>query len=266
MKTILIILLLGFPFTCFAQVVVGAAVVLGPTFNPAKGRSAGGIGGMMGYTQGEGEGGAVFEGKEFYDQKQDVYGHSLGRLEISGGPQGEGLNLGLTFENRVGETLLGNNKGSFLHIGYEIPNLLINVNTNDQRTDYIEWQPMMSVGGQLPIASCRILALIRGGGSLGNLGDGGARWAYGSGAYLNCPKLDLIGEITRIKTKSGDHDLANADLSYSLDSGYTLNLRGEAIEAEPVDGFKLLAANPTLDKDPQDGVEKRVLLTVGTVW
>lgn len=221
------------------------------------------IGGLKGTTQGEREGAFVIEGTKHHDQKQllvlsskpFVYGTEHGRLELGSG-------IGLTGAGFAGAGYLtpASNGSSGVFVGLEPVNLQVTLNSNDEREDFIEWSPMASVGLHLDTDVCRATALARGGLSLGSLGDGGLRVAKGMGAYLACEHGQLAGEMTRIKTDTGDVDLATIDLSVIAIPRFAIGMRGESIvtRKDKVDFIDAASGGTANDRS-----ERRVLLTAG---
>ncbi len=78
------------------------------------------------------------------------------------------------------------------------------------REPNIEWSPMASAGVQLFSDTCKATLLIRGGASIGTLGDGGVRPAYGAGVTAVCKDLlQFSADVMRIPTKTVDVDMAS---------------------------------------------------------
>lgn len=78
------------------------------------------------------------------------------------------------------------------------------------REPFIEWSPMASVGIQVLGDTCKAMFALRGGVSLGTLGDGGLRTAYGAGVVGVCEDvLQFSADVMRISTKSSDVDMAS---------------------------------------------------------
>ena len=78
------------------------------------------------------------------------------------------------------------------------------------REPYIEWSPMAAVGFQVLGDTCKAMFAIRGGASIGTLGDGGVRPAYGAGVSAVCKHiLSFSADVMRIPTKTVDVDMAS---------------------------------------------------------
>lgn len=191
-----------------------------------------GIGALVGESGGTSEYAVVIEGNNHFKQRRGIYdvrqyGHGQSRVEIGNG-------LGLSFAATSGVTLYGlDRKGGFSpHFGIEPASGRIVMNTRADREDYYEWLPMASVGPQFGWKACRMLPLARAGMAAGNLGRDNLKpafnAAYGVGAYLNCSKLDIAAEVTRVNRSVSDIDLGLIDVSYSFKpEGLKLGLRAE---------------------------------------
>lgn len=214
----------------------------------------GGIGLLAGKSDGKNEmaGALEFGGA---GQTSAAYGQGALRLEGGSGWGISGYGFG-------GATLTGLERGepAALLFGLEPLNLAFTANSNDKREDFIEWLPMVSLGGQLAADSCRILALARAGGALGTLGKNGAGYAYGGGAYVNCRDFFLTTELTRIDRKGQATDMAAVDTMIPIKAhrNVFLGLRGEVLDTREADGSDRFGSLP----NDGDRVEGRVMLTL----
>ena len=91
-------------------------------------------------------------------------------------------------------------------------------------SNYFEWTPMAAVGLDIDFLelsdddTCRGILLARGGASIGTLGDGGARPAYGAGFHINCADAVNFGaDLLRIEDANFDVDLARVEIQVGLD-------------------------------------------------
>jgi hypothetical protein len=230
-------------------------------------RGTGSIGGMVGESAGSGEGGFVLEAQSQGDQRPGGtfgitrYGHDYLRLEIGGRSEG-GVGLGIAGGGMSGSQLVGvrGDQNVMLHIGAEPFNLQFNAHSSDAREDFIEWMPMGSAGVQVAADTCRAIALLRGGAAIGTLGNGGARGAWGGGAYLTCPAVQVAGEITRIESDNKPVDVAAVNARLNLAShNLSLGVLAEAITTRR-DG-----TSPAIFSTPGEGdnSERRLFLMVG---
>jgi hypothetical protein len=194
-------------------------------------RSSGGIGGMLN-GQDSIDGGAltldidVYGSQRRFDGPWSVYGHHNTRLEIgtgfgvtSRGLMGHALSIDAPAKERVG-----------LQVGIEGINYLYSANIDDDRVDFFEWMPAISVGIRVqPFKLCRVLLLTRAGVSIGTLADGGVRPMYGVGGYATCRVLDLAGTMTRVATSTQSVDLVDASLTMKVFGHYGIGLQFESI-------------------------------------
>jgi hypothetical protein len=220
-----------------------------------------GIGGLVGSDEGHGQGEGVLEIGGMAQQK-GTYGHGQFRIEAGNG-------FGIAAVGKGGYQLVGLDPGetASLHVGVEPFSLNFSANTNKTREDYIEWLPMGSAGLQLAADSYRILGLVRGGGAVGTLGNGGGGGAYGFGAYLDGPRFDFAADLTRIVRNGKNVDLGSVDAAVPLTSGrgtgahLFLGLHGEVIDTRGDDKASMFSTANTGDK-----VEQRGLLTLRGVY
>lgn len=186
------------------------------------------------------------------------YGQGTLRLEA-------GTGLGVALRGKSGTTLIGAGNGVTVapHVGLELLSMNFSVNTNDNREDFIEWSPMAALGVQGNIGNlCKVVANARAGGSIGTLGKGGARAAYGAGVDSHCLKMfNLSANATRIATGTGPVDLQSADFRVMFPgTRANIGVSAEAIttRAESSKSHLFQAAKE------EDKKEKRVFLHAGT--
>jgi hypothetical protein len=145
-----------------------------------------------------------------------------------------GNTFGINLSDSVGWNFFGD---SPFILSTELLNFQINwaVQAAAEQRNYFEWTPMAAAGFQVQTDQCRVVAVIRGGGSVGTLGDGGARPAYGVGGYVDCEsKLALGAELLRIEDASNDIDLARVEISVPIGAVgdeliHAINARYEAL-------------------------------------
>lgn len=187
--------------------------------------------------------------------KDAEYGHGHLRLEAGSG-------FGVNGDLVAGRALLNLKARPIgLHFGVEPANLHLSLNNDNDRTDYIEWQPSVSLGVQAESGTCHALAAVRGGASVGTLGDNGIRKSYGVGANLVCKGVKAAGEWTQIKSDTDHANIASFDFK-RVKQGEYLNsywgVRGEMINTRND------RALPDSTTGTQDKNEYRVLVTAGT--
>jgi len=219
--------------------------------------STNGAGALSGKTQGKDEGAFIIQSSLFGEQSEDknFYGHNIFRLEIGSGFGITGAGMG-----GVGLFKVEPNSVNSL-VAIEPLNLIFSANTNNNREDYIEWMPMGAAGIQAAPNVCRIAVLGRAGAALGTLGDGGARTAYGAGAYLSCPKVHAAGEVTRIRTASGPVDLGSLTAAARV-GNVDLGLRVESITTRDKESDATMISEP----EDNDKSEIRTMATAGLVF
>jgi hypothetical protein len=189
----------------------------------------------------------ALEGQNHFKQRRGrygfrQYGHAETRAEL--GRQGIGLRLsatpGITW---IGLPPAGGSLAA--HVGFEPLGGRIALHSHDAAADYYEWLPTMSIGPQIGLPrGCRLLPHARAGGGVGNLGQAG--WsptlhaAYGAGAYLNCPRLDVAAELTRLEGGTrGGINLAVVDAAYEVRASGSIKI-GVRAESELAERRALL--------------------------
>jgi hypothetical protein len=195
-------------------------------------------------------------------EKLPYYGQGHVRLEL-------GTGVGINGDVRLGRELidvskpglLGFRAGSSrfaLHAGLE-GSMHFNANTDDDRSEYGEVMPMLSLGLQATQGSCHALAAARAGGALGTLGANGLRPAYGAEGSIVCKGVKAAGEWTRISSDGDSANIGSLDFK-KVRIGNTRNsfwgVRGEMINT------RTERALP--DAGAQDRNEYRILFTAGT--
>jgi len=243
-----------------------STLVLAFSFNVYAKGGVGGVGAFYGKSNNATEGGLVLKaavhGKSPGDslvENPNGYGYSEMRLEI-------GTGFGIAGNWMSGTKLSGLKRGETgvaPLLGLEIFNVRLSANTDDDREDFIEWMPMMAAGLNAATNGCALSLVARGGAALGTLGDGGVRSAAGVGTYLNCKKVDLSADFTRIWTKGQPVDLARAELVFpALGDNMYVGISAEAISTRQSKSVDLLNWLP----ETNDKVEKRAFLVVGGTY
>jgi hypothetical protein len=157
------------------------------------------------------------------------YGFAESRLEL-------GSSTGVNLAAVSGITLFGLGDGQWFspHMGIEPFSSRLTWNTSHDRESFYEWLPMVSIGPQFAASTCRILPLVKGGASVGNLGYSGLlprfNWAYGTGAHLNCSRFNLGAELIRSDVNPSPIDSGTLDVSYQPSfTDLRFGFRGEAL-------------------------------------
>lgn len=220
------------------------------------------VGLMVGESGGEKEIAGVVSGAEINlpgtrvtvgGRQANEYAHANLRLELGTGFGAAGdLNMSqdsLALRSKSGIVRV--------HAGIEPINLHFSANTNKNRTDYFEWQPMAALGLQLGSESCSIMAVARAGAAIGTLGENGVRAAYGGGALSSCGGFRAAGEVTRIRSDRQPADIGSIDLAFGRK--IAVGLRGEAVVVSSDE--KALAES--LGEKGRGTEEVRGLVTVG---
>ncbi len=232
------------------------SVLLGHSVLAAQSKPVG-VGGLLGELTGDGplarDFAAIIDGNNHFRQRMTVfgvrqYGFGHSRLEI-------GTGIGVHLEATSGITLVGleGDAKIFPHIGMEPMSGRINWSTRDQRIDYYEWLPMMSVGIQGQVKGCRILPLVRAGGGVGTLNRGESslvrspQRAYGLGAHFNCSRFDFALESTHLGSGVDRTQFATMDLALQLRPDWQFGVRAERLNVESLSG---------------ESAEKRVIFTI----
>jgi hypothetical protein len=222
-----------------------------------------GIGTLYQKADGQTDYAVVVEDDHHFRQKGKVlgvtrYGFAQSRLEI-------GSSTGVNLAAVSGITVFGLDERQRFspHVGIEPFSSRLSWNTSDKRESFYEWLPMVSIGPQFATGSCRILPLVKGGASVGNLGYSGIRprfaRAYGTGAHMNCSQFDLGAELIRSDANPSPIDSGTLDVSYQ--PGFTdlrVGFRGEAI-IHRSDRSSLFSDAPSALRQ-----ERRVLFVIRT--
>ena len=199
-----------------------------------------GIGALMGQSTHDGvvEPGSndytlVLDGHNQFQQRMTQwgirqYGFSQSRLEV-------GTNLGVTLDATSGVALYGledGQKGIAPFLGLEAFSGHIALNTRQDRIDFYEWLPTVSTGVQIGWGACRLLPLVKGGGAVGTVTQGGF-WpvfglSAGAGTHLNCGKWNFGGSLAGVRAQGQYAQIGAVDFEFAIpQSKIQLDLRSE---------------------------------------
>jgi hypothetical protein len=141
------------------------------------------------------------------------YGFGSGHLQI-------GNTSGISVINQSGYNVLPGD--GFFVLGLEPLNVVFQ-ETFDLRNgfprDFLTWMPMVAVGPQIPMGSCRVAVVARGGFFLSDLSptagerqfNAGA--VYGLGGYLNCDEvIDIAAAIARVHFDDRPVDVIQSEI------------------------------------------------------
>ena len=159
---------------------------------------------------------------------QYVYGRYDFQLEAGSGFGIAGHGLPWMASN-IGLTSYEKKDGFHLHIGLEPFYGIYSANANATIEDYIEWQPMPSLGFRMLQGNFRWLLLGKIGGSIGTLSGGGSRLAYGGASYIIYKNFDMSVEMSRIDDKIAAVELWDFDLSDRANLQYSLGRHARGI-------------------------------------
>lgn len=161
-----------------------------------------------------------------------IYGRNTSHLEFGTGfgISGHGIPA---FGSKIGLTEFDPSNGFHFHMGLEPLHVIYSANANAARQDYIEWQPMGSLGFRLNFKNMQWLILGRAGASVGTLGidgDSGGRGAFGVSSYaILFDAIDISAEITRILAPTTPIDLWDFDMSFKANKRISIGLHAQAI-------------------------------------
>lgn len=167
---------------------------------------------------------------EFYFS-QYQYSYSWFRVEggtgfgISGqgAPLFNGQGL-IPYENGV--------PGLGAHLGYELTNISYSANFNDERTEYIAWKPMLSIGvlGKPERGNYSFLWALKVGGIASTLNTvNPLEKAVGAILLLSTPNFIWAAEANRVADEQRPFDMLSSDLVFHIAEEYSFGFRLDGI-------------------------------------
>jgi hypothetical protein len=162
------------------------------------------------------------EKSEFLGGDLSAYSSGHVRFEL-----GTGVGFMIHQMNGLDLTGTAERQGFKPLIGIEGLNFITDVHT--RRDDFIEWLPMVSTGIQHRSGDSAWLFLVRGGGAVGTLGKGGARFGYGTAVIFSTDDFWGALDVTRVQDKVQPSDIAAIDFSWRINERVSAGIRGESL-------------------------------------
>jgi hypothetical protein len=127
--------------------------------------------------------------------------------------------------------------------------------------DFLTWMPMVAVGPQVPMGSCRVAVVARGGFFLSDLSptagerqfNAGA--VYGLGGYLNCDEvIDIAAAIARVHFDDRPVDVIQSEIQLPVipagEHQLSVGVRAEYLNVRESGGVSFLFESPRVSDTP----------------